>query len=100
MTQKETEFRSDLWKGFITYRKKIVHTIIKKNLFIGKTKTEIHQLMGKEDNYYDLDEWAYPVKKNIFGGQTFLLIDFKGERVKGQRLYTVYNFGSEAILTL
>lgn len=99
MTQ-EAEFRSDLWKKLTSYRNKVVKTIIRKNYLIGKSKDEIIQLFGKEDNYYDLDEWSYFVKKNVFGGETFLLVHFKGEYVTTQKLYTVYNVGDEAVWTL
>lgn len=89
--KQELEFRSDLWKKLTSYRRKVVKSLIRKNLFVGKTKKEIEQLLGREDNYYDLDEWAYPVKKNFLGGETYLLLDFRGDQVENLKLHTIYN---------
>lgn len=100
MIKKEAEFRSDLWKTLTSYRVKIVRSIIKNKLFTGRTKKEIQELFGKEDNHYDLDEWSYPVKKNFLGGETYLLLNFKGENVEGHRLYTIYQVGNENILSI
>jgi len=97
---KEVEFKSEHWKKFIPYRKKASRWMIKSKYLIGKTKREIKELFGKEDNLYDLDEWAYLTHKNLLGGKTFLLIQFQGEYVENQRLYTVYQLGDEAILTI
>lgn len=89
--KQETEFRSDLWKKLLSYRSKVVKSLIRRNSLVGKTKTEIEQILGKEDNHYDLDEWAYPVKKNLFGGETYLLLDFRGEHVQNLKLHTIYH---------
>lgn len=70
------QFRSDLWKQAGEYRAQVIRLIIAQKLLIGKHKNEIKELCGIEDNYFDLDEWAYLVKKNIFGGKTYLLLNF------------------------
>lgn len=98
--KEEKEFRIDLWKNFTSYRKKIVRIIIRKNCLVGKSKEEIASLFGKEDNYYDLDEWSYFVKKNILGGETFLLVHFNGDYVERQRLFTVFSYGTEPVITI
>lgn len=98
--KEEKEFRSDLWKKLTSYRNKVAKNIIRQNCLFGKSKSEIIKLFGEEENYYDLDEWSYFVKKNILGGETFLLVHFNGERVESQKLYTIYNLGNETILTL
>ena len=97
---KETEFRSDLWKKFTHYRKKAARLIIKNKCLVGKSKREINDLFGQEDNLYDLDEWAYLVNKNILGGKTFLLVHFNGEKVERESLYTVYQVGNNAVLSI
>ncbi len=97
---KEIEFRSDLWKELMAYRRKIVRSLIRKKLLLGKTKSEIRELFGVEDNYYDLDEWAYPVRKNIFLGKTFLLLNFKGEHVESIRLYRTFEIGNDFYLSI
>lgn len=98
--KEEKEFRSDLWKKLTSYRNKVAKTIIRQDCLVGKSKSEVVKLFGQEENYYDLDEWSYFVKKNFLGGETFLMIHFSGEFVENQKLHTIYNVGNETILTI
>ncbi len=98
--KEEKEFRKDLWEKFTGYRKKVTKIIIRHNCLVGKSKDEIIRLLGKEDNYYDLNEWSYFVKKNIFGGETYLLVHFAGDFVEKQRLFTIYSYKNTPILSI
>lgn len=98
--KEEKEFRIDLWNKFTSYRKKVVRTIIRQNCLVGKSKDEIIRLFGKEENYYDLNEWSYFVKKNLFGGETYLLVHFVGDFVETQRLFTIYSYKNTPILSI
>jgi|GEM_PF-1633997 len=98
--KEEIEFKRDLWKTRISYRVKMAKDFLKKKLLIGKTKKEIEGLFGLEENYYDLDEWAYEIKNNILGGQTFLLLNFNGEQVESLRYYRIYCLGETRLLAI
>lgn len=60
--------------------------IISNNELIGKNKKEILNLLGMEDNYFDLDEWSYFIKKNIFGGSVYQILNFN----KANQVIKVY----------
>ncbi len=102
MTESEKiEFKKELWKNKISYRTKMAKYFLKKKALIGKTKKEIEALFGKEENYYDLDEWSYEIKKNMLGGQIFLLLDFNNDDyVKNLRIYRVYSLGETRLLAI
>lgn len=60
--------------------------IISNKEMIGKNKKEILDLLGIEDNYFDLDEWSYLIKKNIFGGSVYQILNFN----KANQVIKVY----------
>lgn len=88
----ENEFRSDLWKNYISSRVSLVKTILNQRIAVGKNKEEVKEILGIEDNYYHLDEWAYFIKNNFLGGKTYLLLDFDGDKVEDLKLRTIYDY--------
>jgi len=76
-------FDSKTWKGKPSERKRFIKQLIKDNLPIDKTKEEIRDLFGTENNLMENNRWSYFVYKSIWNRRRnyVLALYFKDNRV-------------------
>jgi len=77
------EFDSKTWKEKPSERKYFLKQLTKDNLLIGKTKEEIENLFGRENNLAENNRWSYFVYKSFWrrGRNYVLAFYFEDNRV-------------------
>jgi hypothetical protein len=78
------DFDKDKWKSDVKKRYEMTDDLVNNKKLIGKTKEEIIQLLGQEENIFESDEWTYNVgfRPSMFGIDPDILeIEFKDDKV-------------------
>ena len=80
----EGEFDREKWRSDQEKRYEMTDDLVTSKTLIGKTKSEIIELLGQEDNMIESDKWVYYVgfRPSMFGIDPDILeIEFKDGKV-------------------